>query len=200
VDVNRAMLRIARVRLPALEWEEGSVLALPFADGEFDVVCCQLGLQFFPDRSMALREMRRVLARAGRLGASVYSAIERNPAAQALSDALDRSLGRDASRAKRHEHSLADREELEVMVTTAGCAGVRVETVTRRVRFASVEDWVRIQFAATPLAALLEEREPSERERIVALVSTEVGTSLARFVQDDGLAFPQQVHIALATA
>jgi ubiquinone/menaquinone biosynthesis C-methylase UbiE len=200
VDVNRGMLRVARARLPELEWCEASVLALPFADGEFDVVLCQLGLQFFPDRSAALREMQRVLARGGRFGASVYSPIERNPAAEALSDALDQHFGEGASRAKRHEHSLSDRLELGASLANAGFADVRVETVVRWVRFASPNEWVRIQFAATPLAALLERRAPSERERLVGLVSADVGTSLAPCVHDDGLAFPQEIHVALARA
>lgn len=198
VDVNRAMLRVARVRLPGLEWREGSVLALPFDDGDFDVVFCQLGLQFFPDRPTALREMRRVLAPGGRFGASVYSSIERNPAADALSRSLDRHLGAGASRAKRHEHSLADRAELAALVATAGFARPCVETVTQTVRFASAEEWVRIQFAATPLAALLEGRVRSERERLVALVGADVGASLAPFVQDGCLGFPQEVHVAVA--
>jgi SAM-dependent methyltransferase len=200
VDVNRGMLRVARARLPELEWREGSVLALPFADGEFDVVVCQLGLQFFPDRSAALREMRRVLARGGRFAASVYSSIERNPAAETLSCALDRRFGAGASRAKRHEHSLADRSELGALLASAGFAGVLVETVELRVRFASVEEWVRIQFAATPLAALLEARESSERERLIALVSADVGAGLGPFVDDGGLTFPQEVHVVRATA
>jgi ubiquinone/menaquinone biosynthesis C-methylase UbiE len=198
VDVNGAMLWVARARLPELEWREGSVLALPFADGEFDVAFCQLGLQFFPDRLVALREMRRVLTPGARFGASVYSSIERNPAAEALSDALDRHVGEGASLAKRHEHSLADRAELAGLLATAGFAGVRVETISREVRFASAEEWVRIQFAATPLAALLEGREPSERERLVGLVGADVGQRLTQFLQDGGLAFPQEVHVALA--
>jgi ubiquinone/menaquinone biosynthesis C-methylase UbiE len=200
VDVNRAMLLVARARLPELEWREGNVLALPFAAGEFDVVFCQLGLQFFPDQPAALQEMRRVLEPGGRLGASVYASIERNPAAEALSDALDRHFGEGASRTKRHEHSLAGRAELAGLLATAGFAGVRVETVTREVRFASVEEWVRIQFAATPLAALLEGREPPERERLVALVGADVGERLTQLVQDGRFAFPQEVHVVLATA
>src|SRR5262249_46506348 len=131
VDVNRAMLGVARARLPGLEWREGSVLELPFAAGEFNMVFCQLGLQFFPDRPAALLEMRRVLESGGHFGASVYSSIKRNPAAEALADALDRQFGEGASRAKRHEHSLADRAELAGLLATAGFAGVRVETITR---------------------------------------------------------------------
>jgi ubiquinone/menaquinone biosynthesis C-methylase UbiE len=197
VDVNGAMLRVARARLPELEWCEGSVLGLPFADGEFDVVLCQLGLQFFPDGPAALREMRRVIASGGRFGASVYSEIERNPAADALADALDRHFGEGAARAKRHEHSLGDRVEFRALLATAGFAEVRIETIARRARFVSAQEWVRIQFAATPLAALVEGREPSERERLIGLVSMDVEAKLASLVDEDVLVFRQEAHIAL---
>jgi len=204
LDVNGAMLAVARSLTSAsaaqIEWYEDSALALPFDDHEFGVVLCQLGLQFFPDRPAALREMRRASTPGGSVAASVFAAIERNPATHALSDALDRHVGRGASFAKRNEHSLADPEELVALFVTAGMADVRVETVARTVRFASAAEYVRIQFVATPVAALLSGREPAARERLIGLVSEDVSASLAPFVSDDGLAFPQEVHIALATA
>jgi ubiquinone/menaquinone biosynthesis C-methylase UbiE len=175
------------------------VLELPFADDEFNVVLCQFGLQFFPDRPTALREMRRVLAPGGRLGASVFSSIDRNPAANALANSLDRHFGEGASRGKRHEHSLADRAEFAALLVTAGFARPRVDTITQEVRFASAEEWVRIQFAATPLAALLEGREPSEGERLVARVGAEVEATCPRSGNDLGLAVPQEIHIAVVT-
>jgi ubiquinone/menaquinone biosynthesis C-methylase UbiE len=202
VDVNGEMLAVGRSLTPPvgapIEWYEASALALPFGDGEFGLVLCQLGLQFVPDRPEALREMLRVLTASGRAGASVYRSIDRNPAARALSDALDRHLGEGASRAKRSEHSLADSADVRELFVDAGFADVDVETVIRTVRFASADEWVGIQFAATPLAALLTEREPSERDRLVALVSADVGKTLATYVQADGFAFPQEVHVALA--
>lgn len=202
LDVNRGMLAVGRsLRPPAgatIDWYEGSAGALPFGDGEFDVVLCQLGLQFFPDRPPALREMRRVLAAAGRVGASVYTSIERNPAARALADAVDRQFGGGASRAKRSEHSLSDADELRELFEAAGFAGTRVETVERTIRFPSVEEWVEIQFTATPLAALLAERDSRERARIVGLVRTYVAEALAPFLSGDAFAFPQEVHVALA--
>ena len=195
VDVNSAMLQVAMARLPQHEWREADVLELPYADGEFDVVCCQLGLQFFSDRPGALAEMRRVLAPGGRLGVSVYSAIERNPAAVALAHSLDRHFGEGASRAKRHEHSLADRAQF----AQAGFTRPHVETVIREVRFASVDEWVRIQFAATPLAVLLE-GEPAERERLMEDVVADVASACPRSEESDGFAFRQEVHLAVATA
>jgi len=84
IDLNTAMLAVARENSSAVEWIEGSALDLPFDANSFDVVLCQLGLQFFPDRALALKEMVRVLKPGGRAGMSVYSAIERTPAAHAF--------------------------------------------------------------------------------------------------------------------
>ena len=204
LDLNAGMLRVARSLAPAggrsIEWYEGSALALPFHDGEFQVVLCQLGLQFFPDRRKAVHEILRVLAPHGRVGASVYTAIERNPATHALSDALDRHLGPDASRAKRAEHSLADARILHALFADAGFAELRVETVARNVHFASIAEYVRIQLSATPLAALLDEHEPAISESLIALVSADVAERLAPYLHKGGVDFPQEIHIALATA
>jgi ubiquinone/menaquinone biosynthesis C-methylase UbiE len=193
LDVNSGMLEVARAAAPEIEWVEGSALALPFDGGEFGIVVCQLGLQFFDDRLGALREMHRVLDHRGRVAASVFTSIDRNPAALALSDALDRHVGDGASVAKRSEHSLADSEELQGLCAAAGFSSTRVETVRLTVRFSSVEEWVGIQLAATPLAAV------AQREDVLARVTGDVAESLDEFVDSDGFAFPQEVHVAIAT-
>ncbi len=202
--MNRGKLAVGRSLPPPaggpIEWYEGTADALPFADGEFDVVLCQLGLQFFPDRPAALREMRRVLASAGRVGATVFTSIDRNPAALALADAVDRHLGVGASSAKRSEHSLGDPHELHELFSEVGFMGIRIETVTLDIRFASVDEWVGIQFAATPLGALVAECDSIAREQLLGVVSAEVGLALAAFVDGDSFAFPQEVDVALANA
>src|SRR5207249_9974538 len=95
VDLNPGMLAVAR-SLPApagapIEWFERSALDLRLPDSSFDAVLCQQGLQFFPDKSLALREMRRVLVRGGRLALSVWIGI--GPYHGAVGDALARCLG-----------------------------------------------------------------------------------------------------------
>ena len=52
---------------------------LPFADGSFEVVFCQQGLQYFPDRAAAMREMSRVLTPGGRLSLNVWGPLDRQP-------------------------------------------------------------------------------------------------------------------------
>ena len=56
------MLDVARRVGPDLDWRQGDAAALPFADGRFDVVLCQMALMFFPDRAGAVAEMARVVA------------------------------------------------------------------------------------------------------------------------------------------
>jgi SAM-dependent methyltransferase len=79
IDLNAGMIRVARsLPRPAgarIEWLERSALDLGLADASVDAVLCQQGLQFFPDKPRALREMRRVLRRAGRLALSVWTGI-----------------------------------------------------------------------------------------------------------------------------
>jgi ubiquinone/menaquinone biosynthesis C-methylase UbiE len=201
LDVNPGMLAVGRALPPVdgapVEWHEASALALPFEDGSFSVGLCQLGLMFFPDRALALGELRRVLEPGGRLGLSVYAEIEHNPATNALSEALDRRIGEGASQTKRSEHALADAALLEQLVVDAGFVEVRIERVTLTVRYPSAADYVRIQFAGTPLAGVL---PPGRRDQAVAAITGDVGEALARYVGADGLAFPQEAHVALAAA
>src|ERR1044071_8993676 len=97
LDINPGMLAVARSLPdgpgPGIGWLQASALALPFPDAAYDVVLCQLGLQFFPDRRAALAEIRRVLVPGGRIGLNVYGPSSRNPAPGAPACALYRPPG-----------------------------------------------------------------------------------------------------------
>jgi SAM-dependent methyltransferase len=81
-DLNVDMLGYAREAVPAtgIEWRHADMQALPFADGAFDVVVCQFGFMFPPDKPQAFREARRVLAPGGVLLANVWGLLSENPA------------------------------------------------------------------------------------------------------------------------
>ncbi len=94
VDVSPGMLEVARAVAPAITWRDGSALDLPLAEGErFDVVTCQQGLQFFPDRVVAARQMRRALAPGGRLGVATWRSADEIPMFHALQPVAERHLG-----------------------------------------------------------------------------------------------------------
>jgi SAM-dependent methyltransferase len=202
LDINPQMLAVGRSLPPVagapVEWREGSALDLPLPDSAFDAVLCQLGLQFFPDRPTALREMRRVTSPGGRLVASVYGPIEHNPANHALSDALDRRVAPGTSLTKRKEHALANPAELAEVVAGAGFADVSLATDTITIDYDSPAEFVRIQLTATPLARLFTDTPAAERERILREVTADVQAALAPYTDAAGLHFPQVAHHVLA--
>jgi ubiquinone/menaquinone biosynthesis C-methylase UbiE len=199
LDINPGMLAVARALPPVdgatIDWQEGSVLELPFPADAFDVVMCQLGLQFFPDRETALHEFRRVLVPGGRIALNVFGPIEHNPATHALAEALDRYVRPGASATKRGEHALSDTEALNALVSDAGFSDVAITTLVKTVRFSSAQEYVRIQLSATPLAGLVTNSDQDELTRMVTVLSREVDASLADYHEEQGLAFPQEVHV-----
>lgn len=202
LDLNSAMLEVART-VPSegapITWVEGSALNLPFPADSFDLVLCQLGLQFFPDKERALNGMHRVLSDSGRAALSVYSGIERTPGADAFVQALDRVLGPDSSKIKRGEHSFHAPGQLRNLLEKARFAAIEVQTVIQQVVFPSVLDYVRLQLTATPMALLLNTDVESDRQAAILQIVTETARlSTAAMLQDGMFSFPQEAFVAIA--
>ena len=158
LDINAAMLAVARRYTPdggaTIVWVEASALEIPLPDATFDVVLCQQGLQQFPDRLVALREMRRILKPGRRLALSVWSRIEGNPGMAALVEALERHISGAAAANRRAPFALGDATQLRVLLTEAGFRDIEVRTMVESARFPSPEALVASQLAATPLSTL----------------------------------------------
>lgn len=80
-DLNEAMLDEARRRGTggrAVTWQQADAQALPFADAAFDVVVCQFGVMFLPDKHAGFLEARRVLHPGGRFVFNVWDSLEAN--------------------------------------------------------------------------------------------------------------------------
>src|SRR5690348_567333 len=92
-DLNQPMLDYAASRQPAdgrIAWRQADAMKLPFEDATFDLVCCQFGAMFFPDRSSAYREAKRILRPGGAFLFSVWDRIEKNIFANEVINALAR--------------------------------------------------------------------------------------------------------------
>src|SRR5687768_5868388 len=101
-----------------------SATALPLPDASFDLVLCQQGLQYFPDRPAALREMRRVLVEDGRVALSIFCA---SPGHVALADVVAVHLGSEAATLIRGALGLADRDELHALLISAEFRNVVIQ-------------------------------------------------------------------------
>jgi ubiquinone/menaquinone biosynthesis C-methylase UbiE len=77
-DLNQSMLDQAEAGGTSrpVTWRQADAMQLPFADGEFDIIVCQFGVMFFPDKAKAFAEARRVL-RHGGCSCSAYGTVSK---------------------------------------------------------------------------------------------------------------------------
>jgi ubiquinone/menaquinone biosynthesis C-methylase UbiE len=146
-DISSTMLEGARARLQEpLFWPvSADGQALPFRDGSFDAVTCQLGLQFFPDPALGLRDFRRVLRVGGCAAVCVISSPDKAPMWGILADAISRFVP-DLRNVLYLSFSLSDPTRLEGLLTDAGFHEIRVERETRGDITESFDDyWAPIE-------------------------------------------------------
>src|SRR6188508_112902 len=94
-DLNQPMLDYAASRQAPdsrIKLRQADALALPFENAAFDLVFCQFGAMFFPDRSLAYREAKRVLKPGGHFLFNVWDRIEENVFADELSQGFFRTI------------------------------------------------------------------------------------------------------------
>jgi len=201
LDLNPGMLSFAAsITSPdpatsaPITWLEASATNMPLPDAAFDVVYCQLGLQFFPDRPAAMREMYRVLVPGGRLGLMVWQGIQYSPGFGALAAALARHVSTEAAGIMRAPFGLAEAEQLRALVAAEGFRDIAIQSVAGTVRFPSVSRFVQDYVRGSPLSSHVANVSDDTR---AALVS-EVGDQLMPYVAGDALTFPIKAHLASA--
>ena len=203
LDLNSGMLAVAATASASggssssatIDWRQGSANDMPLPDASFDVVYCQLGLQFFPDRVAALHDMRRVLAPGGRLGLMVWREIDRSPGFQVLADGLARHVSAAAASTMQAPFALADAGELRGLLAAAGFGDIAIRAATGTVRFPSVERFLQDQVAGSPLAGPLADTSDDARAALLA----DVAAALSPYLTSRELAFPVEAHLASAT-
>jgi SAM-dependent methyltransferase len=198
VDVNPAMLTVARRIAPDIDWREGNATALPLQAGEsFDVVTCQQGLQFVPDRAAAVDQLRRALASNGRLSVSTWRPDDGFAVLRALRGVAERHVGPIDDR----RHSLGDPGPLEALLRAAGLRNVRSETRTRTIRFPDGVLFTRLNaMALVGMSAGAKDLTEAERERLVNVIVRESTTVMMEHTDAEGFAYEIGTNVTTAEA
>jgi SAM-dependent methyltransferase len=198
LDNDAGMLAVARRLTPisgaSLLWHEGRASALPFEKAAFDVVLCQQGLQFFPDRLTSLREMHRVLVPGGRLVLSVWGHLEHCPGYAVLVEALEHCIGSAAASIMRAPFALGEASEVRALITGSQFRDIHLRTAVGTARFASPEQFVRLEMIPAHLASPVAQADESSYSALIR----EVSRALQPYMSRDGLAFPMEAHLVMA--
>jgi ubiquinone/menaquinone biosynthesis C-methylase UbiE len=155
-DLNPAMLEIAAQRrgLERVAFQPADAQALPFADDSFDVVVCQFGVMFYPDRIAAAREARRVLRPGGTYLLTVWNRLDRNPVSKILSDALARQFpDNPPTFYARIPFGYHETARIEADLSAAGFTNISIDTLEHRHGALTAREAAEGMCRGSPLAA-----------------------------------------------
>jgi ubiquinone/menaquinone biosynthesis C-methylase UbiE len=179
-DLNEQMLAQAKPCLagrPQIRWQQADGLALPFGGARFDIVACQFGAMFFPDKIKGYSEARRVLKPAGRFFFNVWDKIEENDFTNIVQQTLQQIFPNDPPQfMSRTPHGYHDSGRIRADLAAAGFSDIAFETVAHRSRACSPNEPAVAFCQGTPLRAEIEARGGSALEA----VTRQVAEALAR--------------------
>lgn len=162
------MLAVARKYVKELDvtFVEADAQALPFEDQQFDVVICQQGLQFFPDKATAVKECFRVLKPRGKAIFCTAREVGENPLMQAQIEAFSRHIGDEAANPIRAVCGFPDPSETQSLFEAAGFEQVKVEKVVLSLFAGKGGAFVDGLLKATPVADKIANMEQSDRNQV----------------------------------
>ncbi len=198
LDFNAGMLEVAKVNTPKtdtpVEWQQGDMCALPFPDDSFDIVLCQQGIQFAPDKLAALSHMRRVLAPGGRLAFTVWS--QPHTISAALADAVGRYVNDEARTSILLPFAWSDPKVMRELVDEAGLQAIQMEIIESPMRWPSAEDeisdYVAVNAARTPFTSEITEAR--------TVIIEEIRSALELHLEGDDFVMPTRSHLVQARA
>jgi ubiquinone/menaquinone biosynthesis C-methylase UbiE len=197
-DLNQAMLDVAatRVDAPNVTYREADALDLPFEDGSFDLVACQFGVMFYPDKVKGNAEAHRVLRDGGHYLLAIWDRIERNPLSNLAHQTMARQFPDNPPMfMKRGPFSYYEPEWIERDLHEAGFGGVEIETVELRCRAASADDAARGLTYGSPMGVELEEYGEGAIDRVFE----EFSSAATQFEGGSGFDAPMVAHLVTAS-
>lgn len=162
-DLNPAMVSWAADRVVGPTWRQADAQCLDLPDASYDLVLCQFGVMFFPDKPAAFAEAARVLAPGGTLLFAVWDAVEASPFPAAMVESLAAVLPDDPPGfIVRIPHGYADPEQIRSDLLAGGLLPEGIDRVALTGHATSARALAEGFCLGTPLRFALQERGPLE--------------------------------------
>ena len=199
-DLNQAMVDYASSKQPPdarIQWRQANALELPFENASFDLVICQFGAMFFPDRIAGYREAKRVLKPGGHFLFNVWDRIEENIFANDVTNALAKIFPNDPPRfLARTPHGYHDTAMIRSQLEDAGFSKVAIDTRTEQSRAPSAHIVAVGYCQGTPLRGEIVARDAERLESATDYVTS----ALAEKHGSGKVAAKIQAHVISAVA
>lgn len=177
-DLNQPMIDRAASMQPAnnrIVWKQADALNLPFQDEGFDVVCCQFGVMFFPDKVEGYKSACRVLQDGGRFVFNVWDKIEENEFARSVTDSAATCFPDNPPMfLARTPHGYHDVGTIEAELFSAGFRHIEFETIANESRAENARQPAIAYCQGTPLLNELEARDPARVTEITELSAANI--------------------------
>lgn len=197
-DLNQAMLDVAatRVSSPKVGFRQADALELPFDDASFDLVVCQFGVMFYPDKVQGNAEARRVLRDGGHYLFAVWDRIDRNSLSHLANESLKAAFPDNPPRfMERGPFSYYEPEWIERDLRAAGFEQIDIETLELKSRSSSADDGARGLVYGSPMGVELADYGPGALDRVYE----DLERTAREYEGPNGFEAPMTAHIVTAT-
>ncbi len=160
-DLNQAMIDIAKKKFTAgeVEFRVVDAQSLPFDDQSFDVVTCQFGIMFVPDKDAALNEALRVLKPGGTVIFSVWDSTDVNLPAKVAQEVVFEIFKKDPPLFYNTPYGFNDRRELRSLLERNGFVNVKIEPDSHDAESPSARDLADGFLAGNPIFLEIQGRD-----------------------------------------
>jgi SAM-dependent methyltransferase len=177
-----------------ISWIESDVSDTGLPLGSYDVILSQHGYHYFPDKTAALNEFRRLLVAGGRMAYSIWDG--HSPYTRALCNAVERHISPEIANKQRSQRTTPTAKELSAQASDAGFSGVEVHRHELMIDVPLASEFVPLHLRSMPIAAAFLELDNHSQSKL----ATDVSVAMESFTHAGRLVYPDAINIVVGVA
>jgi ubiquinone/menaquinone biosynthesis C-methylase UbiE len=184
-DLSEGMLKVAQTKTMTkkVEWKVADATSLPFKDNSFDMVVCQFGVMFFPDKEKAMKEAFRVLRPGGRILFNTWDKIKYNDFPRVAQSVIAQMFENNPPEFYNIPFSYFDHFEIRTLLRGTGFNDIALSTIEMKVQ-GDAADAAKGAVEGNPIADEIKSRLGKDikeaTERVERAFASELGQRIAK--------------------